>query len=260
MHTWLLGGHILNDLYDYAIKQKLDGTCDWILERPEFTRWASSEFPAGPKLLWIRGAPGFGKTILCARVIQALLATPATPTAYFFFSSDFESRSDPTVAIRAWVSQLMSHDRRVFNLIYERWAAQQEQFAGRELVFQLLRALLQEIPGCTLILDGLDECISTSEHRVPAGSYSVRGFLQKIKREVINPHMSSRIMIVSRDIPEIRDVFLHDTDADCAEYQVSPEDVQADTASYSRSIVNRQLSNKPEATKSDISQRMSTLR
>ncbi|RYP23453.1 hypothetical protein DL767_008810 [Monosporascus sp. MG133] len=255
LHAWLLGRYSPNELYDDLIQKRLDDTCDWILRRPLFLRWLSPDFPAGTaKLLWINGPAGFGKTILCARVTQHLSSTLVMPVAHFFFSSDFESRGDPFVAIRSWISQVMSRDPGAFDLVRERWEAQQERVATRASVVKLFRELVRAVPGCTFVVDGLDECTSMGENRMGAGGESVERFLETVKQAIVDT--TTRIMIVSRDESEIRHALMDDASEECAEYKISPEDVRADTASYSRNIVNRKLSNKSEAIKSDISGRM----
>ncbi|KAH7125015.1 hypothetical protein B0J13DRAFT_484360, partial [Dactylonectria estremocensis] len=255
LHGWLLGRHSPNERYDDSIQKRLDGTCNWILCRPSFLRWMSLDFPAeAAKLLWIHGPAGFGKTILCARVIEHLSTTLATPVAYFFFSSDFESRGDPFTAIRSWISQVMSSDAGAFDLVRQRWEDQQEQVATRATVVKLFRDLLLAIPGCTFVLDGLDECTSMDEHRMGAGSESIARFLETVKQAVADT--TTRIMIVSRDESEIRDALMDDTSEEVVEYKISHEDVRTDTVSYSKDIVRRKLFNKSEDVKSDISQRM----
>ncbi|KAH7123389.1 hypothetical protein B0J13DRAFT_531505 [Dactylonectria estremocensis] len=255
VHTWLLGRHSANELYDDSIQKRLDGTCDWILDQPAFLHWLSPDFPAGTaKLLWIYGPAGFGKTILCARVVEHLSSTLATPVAHFFFSPDFESRGDPFAAIRSWISQVMSRDQGAFDLVRGRWEAQQEQVATRADVVKLFRELVRAVPGCTLVLDGLDECTSMSENRMVAGSESVERCLKTVKQAVADT--TTRVMLVSRDEPDIRHALMDNTGEEFAEYKISPEDVRADTASYSRSIVDRKLYNKNKAIKVDISRRM----
>ncbi|RYP93534.1 hypothetical protein DL770_000418 [Monosporascus sp. CRB-9-2] len=176
LHAWLLGRYSPNDLYDDVTQKRLDGTCEWMLHRPTFLHWLSPAFPAKTaKLLWISGPAGFGKTILCAPVIEHLQSVLPKPVAHFFFSSDFESRGDPYVAVRSWISQVVSQDADAFDLCNE---------------------------------------------------------------------------------AEIRNALTDTTSLEFVEYKVSPEDVRADTASYSRSIVDRKLPNKDEATRSDISRRM----
>ena len=46
-------------------------TCNWIFARPEFQEWESrTDDITKPKILWIRSGPGFGKTVLCAKIID----------------------------------------------------------------------------------------------------------------------------------------------------------------------------------------------
>ncbi|RYO99304.1 hypothetical protein DL763_001583 [Monosporascus cannonballus] len=256
LHAWLLGRYFPNERYDDSRKKKLPGTCDWILERPAFLRWISPDFPVETaKLLWINGPAGFGKTILCARVTEQLSSTLATPVAHFFFSSDFESRGDPFMAIRSWISQVVSRDTGAFDLVRERWEAQEEQVATRATVVKLFQDILRGVPGCTLVVDGLDECTSMGENRMGAGSESVAGFLETVKQAATGT--TTRIMIVSHDESEIRHTLMDGTSGQCIEYKMSREDVRADTVLYSKIIVDMKLPNKTEIIKSDISQLMS---
>lgn len=99
LHAWL-SQYPPNEIFEEALQARLDDTCGWILERPVFQNWFTlQKHEAKPKLLWINGPAGFGKTILCAGIVEHLMATAKTPVAYFFFSSDFESRNDPYEAI-----------------------------------------------------------------------------------------------------------------------------------------------------------------
>ncbi|KAK3934988.1 ankyrin repeat-containing domain protein [Diplogelasinospora grovesii] len=96
--AWLLGGYTPNDLYENSAQKRLNGTYDWIFDRPEFRSW-------------IYGPAGFGKTILCSRVVEHLPSEIGAPIAHFFFSSDYESREDPYIAIRSWIFQVISHPK-----------------------------------------------------------------------------------------------------------------------------------------------------
>ncbi len=51
----------------------------------------SRRCPEVHKILWVNGPPGYGKTILCAKVVQQFSTGSNNPVAYFFFSSDLEA-------------------------------------------------------------------------------------------------------------------------------------------------------------------------
>ncbi|KAJ5494850.1 hypothetical protein N7463_010937 [Penicillium fimorum] len=249
------GNHPPDELYEIYVERRIERTCEWVLNRPWFQDWSSSDFPPGcAKRLWIHGPAGFGKSILCARIIQHLSSLPETPVVHFFLSSDFKSTGDLFMVIRSWLSQMMSHPI-AFALVREAWIAQQGQRARREDVINLLREIGIAIPGCTFILDGLDECSWFRGNENSGGSDSIASFMNALRQATIGT--AARIMIVSRDEPEIRTCLSDDTNgAPFSEHKITPKDVRCDVESYSRSIVQKRLSKKTEIEKEDISQKL----
>ncbi|KAJ6160634.1 hypothetical protein N7470_004030 [Penicillium chermesinum] len=184
VHSWLLGNRTLNELYEISVDKRVKGTCDWVFDRAWFKNWASPDFSSElAKILWINGPAGFGKSILCARVIEELSLSWKSPVAYFFFSSDFESRRDPFVAIRSWLSQLMSNET-AFSLAHEREVASPGQRASRSDTVKLLHDIVTKIPLCTFVIDGLDECGWSSEDLKLDENDSVSSFLETIRRTI----------------------------------------------------------------------------
>ncbi|CAG8940955.1 unnamed protein product [Penicillium salamii] len=249
---WLMGRHSPNELFADFTEKKLDGTCDWILTKESFVDWSSSDFPAAAaKLLWINGSAGFGKSTLCARLIKHLTDTIQEPVAHFFFSSDFETRAEPFVAIRSWISQILYHPT-AFELAHERWKRQYSQTATRAEIIDLLQAICQAIHGCTFALDGLDECTWSR-----GGDDSVTVFLETIKEAAEGT--TTRILVVSRSEPEIRDGVISPSPGTTVfQHKISLEDVSSDIQLYSMSIVQNRLPRKTEATKLHISQKMAS--
>ena len=202
LHAWLLGSTSTNDLYEIFTERKIEGTCEWVLHQPWFLEWTSPDFPDGcAKVLWINGHAGSGKSVICARVIENVSSNSKGPIAYFFFSSDFESRRDPFIAIRIWLSQLLCHPV-FFSLARERLTMQQGQRATRGDTLKLLRDLVIKVPHCTFILDGLDECRWVEQDHNSNDGASIVDFLEALQRAIYGT--STRILVVSRDEPEIR--------------------------------------------------------
>ena len=84
VHYCLVGNQRVNERYEDCLYKRLPNTCNWILDRPAFTSWISPDFPAATaKLLWTYGQAGFGKTVLCAHLINHLSSTlpPLSPTS-----------------------------------------------------------------------------------------------------------------------------------------------------------------------------------
>ncbi|CVL07334.1 uncharacterized protein FMAN_15398 [Fusarium mangiferae] len=229
LHSWL--GHSLDERYHDSLEKRLIGTCNWIFDRPMFQHWLSTEFSTRPKLLWVNGPAGFGKTILCAHVVEHL------------------SREDPFSALRLWVSQIVSRHEGAFEHVRQKWESDSDPVAARYTIISLFTQLLHAIPGYTFVADGLDECTSLGNINT-----SVAKFLHDITNAVTGTN--ARLLIVSRDEPEFRRALMNDARESFAEYRIVPEDVRSDTAAYSQSIVDRKLPNKSDDIRSTLSEAM----
>lgn len=66
----------------------MSGSCRWILDRETFQQWHDGINSSGCALLWLKGLPGVGKSILSSFVISTLSKDhPDIPCCYYFFSS-----------------------------------------------------------------------------------------------------------------------------------------------------------------------------
>ncbi|QPC57799.1 hypothetical protein HYE67_000030 [Fusarium culmorum] len=231
-----------DERYHDSLQKKLPGTCDWILDRTVFSRWFAGG-STNRKLLWVNGHAGFGKTILSAHLVNHLSSTLSAPVAHFFFSSDHASREDPFLALRSWISQIVSQNDDAFEHARQNWISDVDLLATRVTIITLFKQLLRDIPGCILIADGLDECTSIAK------------FLRDVVDSVAGTE--TRVLLVSRDEPAIRDALTDGTRETFDEYRITLEDVRLDIDTYSHAIVNRKLYNKSDDVRSTISEAMS---
>ncbi|CAG9956645.1 unnamed protein product [Clonostachys rosea f. rosea IK726] len=250
--TWLLGHTVPNETYHESIEKRLPGTCNWIFDQQEFLDWAKKDI-SGPKrpLLWIHGQAGFGKTVLCAQIVQKLIEKGDRPVVYFFFSSNFDTRDDPYAALRSCVLQLSSNYPVAFELACDKWSEMTDQaMASRLVIIQLLGQILEEIPWCTLVIDGLDECTAVRKEQG-----NVERFLLDIRDIMAD---TTRILIVSRDEPEIRQALECNGHGILSQFKICPDHVKDDTNTLSCHIVNKKLPNKTEEIKKDLSERLNS--
>lgn len=99
--------------YETARSLRLDGTCDWFLQRSRYRDWAAIDHNSDvARILWIHGPPGFGKTVLCTMLVQHLRQNESGPVASFFCVSDNEAKRQPLAIVRSWVAQMVdwNHD------------------------------------------------------------------------------------------------------------------------------------------------------
>ncbi|KAK2668008.1 P-loop containing nucleoside triphosphate hydrolase [Fusarium oxysporum f. sp. vasinfectum] len=197
------------------------------------------QFSAGAKLLWVNGPAGFGKTLLCAHVVEYPSSTLDTLVAHFFFTSDHESREDPFLALRLWISQIVSRHEGAFEYVRQKWESDSDPVATRSTVISLFTQLLHDIPGCTFVADSLDECTSLNNT-----NNSTAKFLHDVANAIAGTN--ARLLVLSRDEPEIRYALINDMRESFVEYRIMPKDVRSETAAFSQSIVDRKLPNKSD--------------
>lgn len=245
-------------MYDSFCQRREKETCEWIFAHPEFQSWDSASSSSRPGLLWIHGPAGYGKTVLCARIIEHFQqGEGATPVSHYFFSSESESRSDPFAVVRAWIYQLASSDQRAFDLARDSWDSIQGRSISPSATKELFKSIANNIPNCIFIVDGLDECAGKdSKGGSSPGELLLALFVYL--EEVLPPH--SRLVIVSRDDHNIQHGIYSSGNIaspwqvfDC---RIQPDDVKPDAKRFAHAICNKNLDNKPEAFRDDIANQM----
>ncbi|PQE07169.1 hypothetical protein CJF31_00004831 [Rutstroemia sp. NJR-2017a BVV2] len=141
----------------------LEGSYNWVLETSDFQQWRNN-----PQtwLLWIKGDPGKGKTMLLCGIINELKKSlPKSTLLSYFFCQATESRiNNATAVLRGLIyllvnelPSLISHVRKKYDqagkALFEdsnTWVALSEIFAN----------ILQDpkLNNTCLIVDALDEC------------------------------------------------------------------------------------------------------
>lgn len=120
----------------------------------------------GCRNLWIRGLPGSGKTILSARIINALLSDQSQdswlPPLYFFFDTRDADKQSIESLLRSLVSQLSSISTQAMGVLGTAFGGKFEDGDVRpscaELA-ELFSAMLHEAGGkIRIVVDALDEC------------------------------------------------------------------------------------------------------
>lgn len=235
--------------YDKILALRLEGTCKWIFNHPAYLSWQtakSSDNPTG-KVLWIHGPPGFGKTVLAASVVEALKG--ASLVAYAFSSAYVQAGAKPHVIVRTWIHQLIRKNAAAHDLAWRRLTEPNNvAVASQSDAWALLSAILAEIPGCILTLDGLDEFDRSDNLRSE--------LLQALMSAV--SHTDTRVLLISRDDISA-EIFLAMTESttpiwhECA---ICEKDVELDIGAFCKHIMGRKLPHHPEQFRNDIADKM----
>lgn len=251
--TWL-GAVSTDEDYERALSARLDGTCDWILQRTEFLDWFTLDDQSDKtKILWVHGSAGFGKTVTCARIVEYLIDNAAIPVTHFFCVGGDEAKRKPQEIVRSWVAQLVNHSEDAVQLARNFYLGKEVRTATEADIWRIFEALILNLGPFFYVIDGYDECIKldlASKHSVD----SQAKFLQHLTAKISGT--GSRLLLMSRDDPNIRSQLYNGSGGSSKngllEYRITSQDTTEDISSFSHNLVDRELPNKPTSLKEEI--------
>ncbi|RYP43612.1 hypothetical protein DL770_011554 [Monosporascus sp. CRB-9-2] len=136
----------------------------WIFDHHDFLRWRDNP---ESRLLWIKGDPGKGKTMLLCGIIDELKQQTANTThllSFFFCQATDDRLNNATGILRGLMYLLADQESSLMAYIqnkYDRvgkalFEGPNAWFALREIFINMLQD--PGLPNITLIVDALDEC------------------------------------------------------------------------------------------------------
>ncbi|UKZ72431.1 hypothetical protein TrVFT333_000060 [Trichoderma virens FT-333] len=137
-----------------------DSYC-WILDHADFQMWRNNP---QCRLLWIKGDPGKGKTMLLCGIINELEKFAAHRLSYFFCQATEARLRNATAVLRGLIYSLIIQQPSLISHVREKYDQ-----AGKQLfevsnawtaLSKILKAILDDpcLKDVVLIIDALDEC------------------------------------------------------------------------------------------------------
>ncbi|KAI8263505.1 Vegetative incompatibility protein HET-E-1 [Colletotrichum sp. SAR 10_77] len=138
-----------------------DSYC-WVIENPIFQRWKND---ASGRLLWVRGDPGKGKTMLLCGVINELEKAGADPVYFFCQATDWRLNTATSV-LRGLLYLLLEKKPSLIQLIREKYKQAGKQLfedanswtALSKIMYEIFAQQDQATEKLVLVIDALDEC------------------------------------------------------------------------------------------------------
>lgn len=135
----------------------------WILDHEDYRRWHDDE---QSRLLWIKGDPGKGKTMLLCGIVDELEKLPAGTyiLSYFFCQATDVRLNSATAVLRGLMYQLLDQEPSLIGCVQKKYdhAGKQlfEDINSWDALSQILLSILQELSSQNiyLVVDALDEC------------------------------------------------------------------------------------------------------
>ncbi|KAF7555901.1 hypothetical protein G7Z17_g1773 [Cylindrodendrum hubeiense] len=141
--------------YRRHLAARVDQTGVWLRGTKKYQQWQKSDDHG---FIWVKGAPGAGKSVLSAAVIGDLQTEePHAHVLFFFFRQIVESNRYPANLIRDWLAQLLPFSialqGRLHALAKHRLLAD----VSDEELWEALLAGLQKVKLAYCIVDAMDE-------------------------------------------------------------------------------------------------------
>lgn len=193
----------------------------WILHHETY-----SKFRQDPKrrLLWIKGDPGKGKTMLLCGIIDELKKETSQLITYFFCQATQEQnqRSAPAI-LRSLIWLLCQQQSELVTYIRESYNVQGkklfEDLCALDALEKILRAMLHDpaLGSAIFVIDALDECSDSDRRDI------IRLVIELSKT------FNAKWVVSSRNWPNIEDQFR----SDCSDIEVS---LELNKASISKAV------------------------
>ncbi|KAL2801613.1 hypothetical protein BJX63DRAFT_169190 [Aspergillus granulosus] len=142
----------------------LNDSFQWVLESAEFRKWHSS---SQSQLLWIKGDPGKGKTMLMIGIINELLlqvqSQPSRSIAYFLCQATDPKLNNATSILRSMIYMLVQQQPHLISRLRKRYDTNPNLFESANAFYSLSAVFENMIHDSTqatiyLLVDALDEC------------------------------------------------------------------------------------------------------
>ncbi|KAK2010222.1 hypothetical protein LZ32DRAFT_508977, partial [Colletotrichum eremochloae] len=135
----------------------------WVLRNPDFCKWRNDH---GQRLLWVKGDPRKGKTMLLCGIIDELEATRAQgrPLSYFFCEATDERLNTATAVLRGLIFMLIEQDQSLIQHVKEMYDKAGKTLFHDVNAWQAMSEIFtnmlndSKLQGVCLIIDALDEC------------------------------------------------------------------------------------------------------
>ncbi|KAL1885349.1 hypothetical protein Cpir12675_006982, partial [Ceratocystis pirilliformis] len=164
----------------------------WILTHKNFQQFLNeSESP----ILWIKGDPGKGKTMLLCGIIDQLSTVKPASLSYFFCQATNNRLNTATSVLRGLIYHLARHNPHLTKHVREKYDYNKDLFTSPGVwheLCEILTSMLNDpsLKNAILIVDALDECRAD----------------QKQLLEFITKPSRAKWIVSSRNWPDVEDI------------------------------------------------------
>ncbi|KKZ67068.1 hypothetical protein EMCG_07239 [[Emmonsia] crescens] len=178
----------------------------WILQEPQFLKWQSNQ---NERLLWIRGEPGKGKTMLMIGLIDVFTTqlNGSDSLSYFFLQNSAPHLNNGVSVLRGLIWKLLFAHPQLHRYIPDEYRSKNKDMGmdmfRRPDAFSTLKKMLScmlrdpSLETVYIFVDALDEC-----------DHDLNKLVQWIASDTSEPLSKAKWLLSSRRIPIIQETFL----------------------------------------------------
>lgn len=140
--------------YRKHLASHLANTGEWLPRLDGYKTWHDSPDHG---LLWIRGVPGSGKSVIAATLAHRL-SQEHVPVLFFFFRQIIDANHRPTNLLRDWLDQILLYSPPLQSTLKEHIDNRRSlDSVSMDELWRLLRTALASVPLTYCVVDALDE-------------------------------------------------------------------------------------------------------
>lgn len=133
----------------------LQGTGQWLISTSTYKQWHQGDKNG---LIWIKGVPGSGKSVMTASIIHHL-CKEGVPVLYFFFRQIIDANHQPVAVLRDWLCQILPFSPPLQVRLRDEYLQQKRSIDSLALsdLWKDLKFALSVFPKVYCVTDALDE-------------------------------------------------------------------------------------------------------
>lgn len=137
------------------IASYLQGTCQWLLSTRTYKEWHQG---VENGVLWLKGIPGSGKSVMAASIIQQL-REEKVPVLYFFFRQIINANHEPVAALRDWLCQILPFSPPLQVRMRDEYLRKERRIESLAVsdLWKDLKFAMSAFPKVYCVIDALDE-------------------------------------------------------------------------------------------------------
>ncbi|PHH53425.1 Vegetative incompatibility protein HET-E-1 [Ceratocystis fimbriata CBS 114723] len=203
----------------------LKGSYGWILRHKGFQEFRDR---SESSILWIKGDPGKGKTMLLCGIINVVESNNSASLSYFFCQATNDRVNSATSVLRGLIYHLACRNPHLTQYVRKKYDYKQDAFKNADAWYDLcevLTAMLNDpsMENAILIVDALDECSKD----------------QKQLLEFITESSPAKWIVSSRNWPDVEEILNRANGKVKIHLEINQNSVSAAVNSYIDSKVDQ---------------------